>query len=141
MQSRGEVQCIAGLGLAGDRYALGLGHYSERPGVERQVTVIEAETLDWLGTQHGIDLPPHECRRNLVVAGLHPLAELVDENLGIGEVLLRVVRVSEPCRYLEELVEKRLLDPLLHRGGVNCEIVRGGVVRPGDAVQVMAGAA
>jgi MOSC domain-containing protein YiiM len=132
MVSVGSARCLAGVGLEGDRYALGTGHYSDRPGRDRQVTLLQVETLEEL-SRAGLELTALQSRRNLVTRGVDLLG-LVGRELWVGEVLLRVCRVSEPCRHLEELTGFSLLEPLLHRGGVNCEIVRGGTVRTGDPV-------
>ena len=40
-----RVRALAGRGLEGDRYAAGIGTFSERPG-KRDVTLIESETLE-----------------------------------------------------------------------------------------------
>ena len=48
MQRLTSVEAIAGVGLQGDRYAAGVGFYSQRPTDPgaREVTLIEAETLE-----------------------------------------------------------------------------------------------
>ncbi len=53
-----EARLIAGLGIEGDRYATGRGTYSKKPQPERQVTLIEIETLQAIQRDHQIELPP-----------------------------------------------------------------------------------
>ena len=44
-------------------------------------------------------------------------------------------RISQPCRYIEKLLDKPgLYDAWWDKGGVNCEILTGGPIRIGDAV-------
>ena len=131
----GSARCLAGVGLENDRYALGTGYYSDRPRSDRQVTMLQVETLEALSRDDGLELTPQQSRRNLVTRGID-LLELVGRDLWVGGVLLRVARLNEPCRYLEELTGLSLIAPLTHRGGVNCAVVRGGVVRSGDPVIV-----
>jgi MOSC domain-containing protein YiiM len=61
---------IAGVGIEGDRYATGLGTYSKRPHIDRQVTLIEVEVLETLARDRRIELAPHEHRRNLTTRGV-----------------------------------------------------------------------
>ena len=134
MQELAEARLIEGIGVGGDRYATGKGKYSARPSPDRQVTLIEMETIEAIRRDCNIELQPLETRRNLVTRGV-PLNHLVGKNFRVGEVLLYGSRLNVPCKYLEELLGKPVYAPLLNRAGLNCVIVRGGVIRPGDAVR------
>ncbi|WP_137128224.1 MOSC domain-containing protein [Roseomonas sp. HF4] len=125
---------IEGVGIEGDRYATARGTYSHKPHADRQVTLIEMETLDALARDHGIDLPPRETRRNLTTAGV-PLNHLVGRQFRVGDVVLVGGRLNVPCQYLEDLLGKPVFKPLIHRSGLNCRIVTGGTIRPGDAIR------
>src|SRR6187551_155978 len=46
MRELPEATLIAGVGIEGDRYATRRGTYSARHHIDRQITLIEAETLD-----------------------------------------------------------------------------------------------
>src|SRR5687768_10837256 len=81
-----EITATAGRGLEGDRYAVGRGNYSERPGGGRHLTLIEAEVLDWLASEHGIQLAPNESRRNLLTRGVR-LNDLVGKQFRVGTLL------------------------------------------------------
>jgi MOSC domain-containing protein YiiM len=139
MEERSEAECIAGRGIVGDRYFLGTGTYSPKPDV-REVTLFEIETLEALSRndpplQGGpISLLPEEHRRNLTVRGV-PLNHLVGRRFRVGEVVLRGGRLNFPCKYLDELLGKPLFLPLYNRSGLNCSIVTGGIIRPGDAIE------
>jgi MOSC domain-containing protein YiiM len=124
------IRAIARVGLEGDRYAHGRGHYQDDR-VSRDLTLIEAEALESLAREHGIELAPGETRRNLTTRGVD-LNELVGRHFWVGDVLCLGTRLCEPCRYLANLTGKPLLRPLAHRGGLRAEIVRGGVIRIGD---------
>lgn len=128
-----EARLIAGVGIEGDRYATGKGFYSKTPRPDRQVTLIEIESLEALERDHKIELLPRETRRNLTTRGV-PLNHLVGKRFRVGEVLLYGARLNVPCKYLEQMTGKPVYAPLIHRSGLNCEIVEGGVVRVGDAV-------
>ncbi|HUS56263.1 MAG TPA: MOSC domain-containing protein [Thermohalobaculum sp.] len=133
MRPLDEALLVAGKGIEGDRYTLGTGTYSIKPEPGRQVTLIEAEALEALARDEGIMLAPHEHRRNLTVSGV-PLNHLVGRQFRVGEVLLEGARLNVPCKYLELVTGKTVYAPLLNRSGLNCIIVEGGTIRPGDAL-------
>ncbi len=141
MEELAAARCVAGRGIEGDRYFLGTGTYSPKPDV-REVTLIEQEALDALARndpplQAGpVVLRPEDHRRNLTVRGV-PLNHLVGRRFAVGEVVLRGGRLNFPCRYLEELLGLELFLPLYNRSGLNCAIERGGVIRPGDPIELL----
>ncbi len=128
-----EARLVAGKGIEGDRYLLGTGTYSMKPGPDRQVTLIEREVLDALARDHGIELTPEQHRRNLTVSGV-PLNHLIGQRFQVGPVLLETVRLNQPCKYLEKMTGKAVYLPLLNRSGLNCRVIEGGTIRPGDLV-------
>jgi hypothetical protein len=121
-----EAVAVAGRGLEGDRYEAGVGTFSGR-GRGYELTVVEAEVLE------EIALPWELARRNVVTRGLTVNA-LVGRRFRIGEVECIGRRLAEPCLQLEKLAERRLLRPLVHRGGLRADITAGGRVRVGDEV-------
>jgi MOSC domain-containing protein YiiM len=134
MRALAEARLVAGVGIEGDRYATRTGTYSVRHHADRQVTLIESETLEALARDHGIALAPHEHRRNLTTRGV-PLNHLVGRKFRVGECLLYGGRLNVPCQYLEDLLGKKVFKPLVNRSGLNCQIVAGGIVRPGDVIE------
>jgi MOSC domain-containing protein YiiM len=132
MQALAEARLVAGLGIEGDRYATQRGTYSAIPDI-REVTLIEDETLEALRRDHQIDLPIEAHRRNLTVRGV-PLNHLVGRQFRVGAVVLEGGRLNFPCKYLNLVTGLDVCDLLTHRSGLNCRIVAGGVIRPGDAV-------
>jgi MOSC domain-containing protein YiiM len=128
------VRAFAGVGLEGDRYANGRGHYQGEK-VSRDLTLVEAEALEELRRKHGIELDPGGTRRNVTTRGIE-LNELIGRSFSIGEVLCRGTHLCEPCQYLADLTGLPLLRPLVHRGGLRADIIRGGTIRCGDPVRL-----
>jgi MOSC domain-containing protein YiiM len=127
------VNAIPGVGLDGDRYAYRRGHYQDDR-VSRDLTLIEAETIEMLERRHGISLAPGETRRNVTTRGID-LNALVGRRFWVGEVLCQGTRLCEPCQYLADLTGKSLVRALVHRGGLRADILIGGPIRRGDSVQ------
>jgi MOSC domain-containing protein YiiM len=132
MESRPEVDAIVGVGLAGDRYATREGAHSEKPGGGRQVTLVEREAIAAVRVE-GVELADHETRRNLLTEGV-PLNHLVGQTFRIGDVVLRGVRLAEPCSYLAGLTRPGVSRALVHRGGLRADVVEGGTLRVGDTI-------
>ena len=136
MEARDEVVAVEGKGLDGDRYAAGIGTFSERPGTGRHVTLIESEAVEAV-VADGIELTTAETRRNVVTAGV-PLNHLVGREFRVGEVVLRGMRLNEPCAVLERRLRPGVRNAMLHRAGLRAEIVTGGTIRVGDTVRPVA---
>lgn len=133
MRPLDRVRAIAGVGLEGDRYALGTGHYSADPKVDREITLIEAEEIEALESGSGIVLAPGETRRNVTTRGIR-LNDLVGRRFRIGDVDCEGTRLCEPCQYLTDLLGKPILAPLVHRAGLRARILTGGEIAAGDPV-------
>ncbi len=129
-----EIRAIAGQGLHGDRYAKQTGTYSNKPGPAREATLIEIEAMEALKRDYGVELEPGNSRRNIVTRGV-PLNHLVGRDFRIGEVLLRGIRLCEPCWHLESLTQKGVARGLVHRGGLRAQILTNGIIRVGDTIQ------
>ena len=138
MIEHAQAELIAGVGIAGDRYAKGIdkGTYSAQPDI-REVTLIEIETLEALARDHAITLAPDQHRRNLTTRDV-PLNHLVGRRFHVGEVLLEGGRLNYPCRYIDMITGLPICDHLEHRSGLNCRILTGGTVRLGDSIRLVA---
>ena len=134
MREMTRLNLIAGVGIEGDRYANGVGFYSDRPEEGRQVTLFELETLDALKRDHKVVLQPGDHRRNITTVGV-PLNHLVGRRFRVGTVLLEGTRLSTPCRHIEQITGKEIFNLLLNRSGLHARIIIGGPVFAGDAVR------
>lgn len=128
-----RVRALAGRGLEGDRYAAGIGTFSDRPG-NRDVTLIESEVLEAYARESGRKLSAAEARRNLVTQGVR-LNDLVGREFQVGAVRLRGLRLSEPCTHLMRLTHPETLRGLVHRGGLVAEVLCDGELGVGDGIE------
>ena len=128
------VEAVAGLGLAGDRYALGGGTWAQYPDLEKQVTLIDRADVAAVATETGSDLSPGDTRRNLVTTGVD-LPSLVGRWFTVGDVLLFGMKRCPPCTHLERLTGLKLVKAMVHRGGINAAVFAGGTVAQGAVVR------
>jgi MOSC domain-containing protein YiiM len=136
MEARDAVDAVTSVGLVGDRYALGIGTYSDTNRGPRDVTLIEREAIDAVRDNDGITVTEADTRRNVVTEGV-PLNHLVGRTFRVGAVMLRGLRLSEPCAYLEQHTAIGGVNrAFVHRGGLRAEVVDGGELRVGDPVTI-----
>jgi MOSC domain-containing protein YiiM len=118
---------VAGRGLAGNA----------NQGGRRQVAIVSREAWDELMAELGGGLDPSARRANLLVSGL-PLARSRGSELRVGAARIRLLGELTPCERMDEAL------PGLHarmregwRGGAFGEVLEGGVVRVGDAIELV----
>jgi MOSC domain-containing protein YiiM len=118
-----EAVDVSAGGIAGDRY-----------GSARDLTLIEAEALEGLLADAGIELSAAESRRQVLTRGIR-LNDLVGERFTVGGVECVGQELCEPCAHLQGLTRSGVLRGLVHRGGLRADIVSGGRIAVGDAVE------
>ena len=130
---------VAGRGLEGDRYFRGEGdgtfYEPDKPG--QDLTLIEAEAIEGLARDTGIELTPGEARRNVVTRGI-ALNDLVGKRFVVGETECLGQRLCDPCSHLERSTEPGVLEGLANRGGLRADIVQGGWITVGAKIRELA---
>jgi MOSC domain-containing protein YiiM len=128
-QAREQARAVAGHGLEGDRY------FEEGLDPARQLTLVDAAVLEEVAeTDPTLALGPGESRRQLTTSGVD-LNSLVSVEFTVGEARCRGIELCEPCSHLEQLTGRAgIMRALVHRGGLNAEIIDGGVIAVGDPV-------
>ncbi len=123
------VCLIQGKGLDGDHY--------DRKDDHRQVTLIQKEHLESVAAILGRMIEPGMVRRNLVVKEIN-LLSLHDSKFSIGdEVILEGTGHCHPCSRMEEALGYGGYNAMRGHGGITAQIVRGGVIKLGDAVTLL----
>ena len=121
-----SVQAVAGKGLDGNRY-----FDTGRP--HQELTLIEAEQLEYALAEHGLAIEAAATGRNLLTRGVD-LNALVGKQFRVGEVECRGIELCEPCKTMEGRTAPGAIKALVHRAGLNAEILVGGKLRPGDEI-------
>lgn len=126
------AEAIPGVGLEGDRYANRQGTFY-KPEPDYELTMIEAEAIEALRREYGVELAPGEARRNVVTRGV-PLNHLVGREFRVGAVRVRGIRLCEPCDHLQRLTGRPLIKGLRHRGGLRAQILSRGTISVADLI-------
>lgn len=129
-----QVYAVHGKGLEGDRHFPEVLKKTKKP--EHEITLIEIEALQAIQRDYNIQLAPQETRRNIVTEKV-ALNHLVGQEFSVGEVLLKGIRLCEPCSHLEKLTVPGVQKALIHRGGLRAQILSDGLIRKGDCIRVV----
>ena len=124
-----SVGASTGDGLAGDRYG--------KAGGDRQVTLIQAEHLEAVGSMLGRGpVDPGDARRNIVVRGLNLLA-LKDKEFQVGDALLRYTGLCVPCSFMEETFGPGGYNAMRGHGGITATVIDDGDIQVGATVKAV----
>ncbi len=134
LRSVSEVEAVAGVGLIGDRYATS-EHDDDYDGGQ-DLTLVEAEALERLAAEDGIQLEPGATRRNVTTRGI-ALNDLVGKTFMVGGVTAKGIELCEPCNHLQSTIGKPILRPLAHRAGLRAQLLTSGPIRVGDRVEAI----
>ena len=121
------VRAVAGRGLEGNRY------FSDNAPRGQAITLIAAEAVEAMESEHGIAIEARESRRNVVTRGVDVNA-LVGKRFRVGDVECRGVELCHPCADLQAMTKPGVIKGLAHRGGLNADILTDGAINVGDAV-------
>jgi MOSC domain-containing protein YiiM len=117
-----SVRAVAGKGLEGDRH-----FHPDGAAPGQALTLVAAEEVERVG------LGPGGTRRQLTVRDVD-VNGLVGKRFRVGEVECFGVELCEPCRHLEKMTRPGIIKELVHRAGLNADILTDGVIRVGDPV-------
>ena len=125
IESVNEVECIAGMGLKGDRY------FGYKPDFKGQVTFFDYDAVDAVRKQFNRpDLSGGEFRRNLIVRGVD-LSAWVGKRFRFQGVEFEGSEECKPCYWMDEAVAPGVEEFLKSRfrGGLRARILTNGRLR------------
>jgi MOSC domain-containing protein YiiM len=125
MDAHDDGLLVAGQGLAG----------SVGRSTRRQVTLIEREVWDRVQEELQSAIPYGARRANLMLSGIR-LEGTRGQLLRIGETLIKIGGHTTPCERMDEASDglRAKLEPHWG-GGAFGQVIEGGPIRVGDAVQ------
>jgi MOSC domain-containing protein YiiM len=119
----GEVECVTGRGLRGDRF------FDYKENYKGQVTLFSREVFNELcRALNARGVNPAALRRNLIVSGTD-LNELIGRQFEMQGVLLEGTEECKPCYWMDEAVGPGAFAWLKGRGGLRCRIRSDGWLR------------
>ncbi len=120
-----EVECVAGLGLRGDRY---FGHKPDHKG---QVTFLDADVVDAIRVRFELPrLPASVFRRNLIVRGIN-LSDWVQRRFVFQGIVFEGSEECRPCQWMNRVVADgcEAFMSEAFRGGLRARIKSDGLLK------------
>jgi MOSC domain-containing protein YiiM len=124
-----RIEAVAGAGLRGNRYFFANGDAPSG----RAITLIAAEALEAFESETGIPFSAAESRRNVLVRGVDVNA-LVGKRFRVGAIECEGVELCEPCTHLEGMTRPGIIKGMVHRAGLNADVLTDGEIAVGDPV-------
>jgi len=118
-----------GKGIVNDRY------YENFKEKKEQVTLINLEEINAFNNQVNQNIEPKDFRRNIIVSGID-LNKLIDKQIKINQVILKIHEICQPCKYLQDRLKlPNLVKLLVNKSGVRAEIIKSGNLSVGDTIK------
>jgi molybdopterin synthase catalytic subunit len=127
IRSVSEIECVAGMGLRGDRY------FGYKPDFKGQVTFFDADAVQAVREHFSLpDLSGSVFRRNLIVRGID-LGAWVGKRFRFQGIEFEATEECKPCYWMDEAVASGAEEFLKAccRGGLRARILSDGVLRVG----------
>jgi MOSC domain-containing protein YiiM len=122
-----SAELVSGHGLRGD------SHAGRDP--DRQVSLFAAETLHRIQNE-GFEISAESLSANLLTENIDLDSLKPGARLRIGEAIIEIAEARRPCRSITK-IDNRLPKRLYGQCGQVGRIVKSGVARVGDEVEVM----
>ena len=143
------ITLLQGLGIDGDahcgaqvKHRFDARKDPTRPNL-RQVHLLQSELLDELHGK-GFAVRPGDLGENILTRGLDLLSLPAGTRLHLGEAIVQITGLRNPCIQIERfraglldvVLEKRQGAAPIRKMGVMSVVVQGGKVRAGDAIEI-----
>ncbi|PPS72583.1 MULTISPECIES: MOSC domain-containing protein [Streptomyces] len=147
--NRESITLLTGLGVEGDVHAgVTVKHRSRvaqdptQPNL-RQVHLMHEELFAEVG-EDGFEVAPGELGENITTRGIDLLGLPTGTLLRLGDAVLEVTGLRNPCvqidhfqdGLLKQVVGRDEAGNLVRKAGIMSVVREGGVVRPGDPIEV-----
>jgi len=139
MVTTDAMDLVAGKGILGNtRYFDTKNKRSGQPN-RNHVSLITREEIQEHASELDVSLDQAGLvRSNIELKGIHPLSDLVDKYIQIGEsAMLLVYKLRVPCWQMDALCKGLQKNMRNGRQGIIAEVVRSGHIRVGDVVKEM----
>jgi hypothetical protein len=136
-----RAEIIAGEGIVGDRYALGLGAFSKTKPKIRHISLITLSGIEnanaQLRAKQQTLFGEGDTRRNLVISGISEdeLNSLVGKIFYLGGIAFKGTELCEPCQRPANLLKRPdFMNVFENRGGLRAEALDSGILSNGDSL-------
>lgn len=136
-----QAEIVAGEGIVGDRYALGIGAFSKSKPKIRHVSLIALSAIENANNEllekQQVVFNHSDTRRNIVISGISEdaLNELVGKTFSLGGLVFKGTELCEPCQRPANLLKRPdFMNAFKGRGGLRAQALESGHIALGSAL-------
>jgi MOSC domain-containing protein YiiM len=123
-----HIEVLKNSGIIGDR------NFKNNNDIKKQITLIEIENINYYNKISNSNIPPIDFRRNIITENIS-LNNLVGKEFFIGQIKIKAHDLCRPCKYLQDLLDKKdLIKKLMLKSGLRCEVLSNGKISSGDKI-------
>ena len=101
----------------------------------RQISLLAEESIDKM-RQLGLDVTSGDFAENITTKGLALLTLPIGARLSVGETIIEITQLGKEC-HSRCAIYYQAGDCVMPKEGVFARVVVGGIVRPGDPIEVV----
>jgi len=125
--NRPAGRLLVGLGMEGDAHAADW---------HRQLSLLALESIDQIRAK-GLEVSPGDFAENVTTAGLRLWELPVGARLRLGpEAEIEITQIGKEC-HARCAIFRQVGDCVMPREGVFARVLRGGLIRPGDELEIL----
>ena len=126
-----SIDVLANKGIVGDR------HFDNYNDPYNQLSLIEAENIDYYNLKYGLNIPYIDFRRNIITKEIK-LNDLIGKKIQIGDVKVEGIDLCRPCKHLSEILnQNNIIKEFVRKGGLRCQILNSSKIKVGDKIKVL----
>ena len=136
-ESGKDLEDIDSINVIADKGIENVRYFSDSNDNDVQITLIEKENIDYYNSISKSDIPYINFRRNIITSGIK-LNDLIGKDLFVGNVKIKVHRLCDPCKYLQDkLNDNNLVKKLVNKGGLRCQVITDGIISVNDEINII----
>jgi len=102
----------------------------------RQVSLLAQESINKMRAM-GLDVTAGDFAENITTSGIDLVSLPIGTRLAVGEALLEVTQIGKEC-HTRCAIYYQAGDCVMPKEGIFAKVITGGMIRPGDEVQIVA---
>jgi len=124
-------------GVRGDYHSGKSNFHSNKNNLNRQITIVSKETIDFLNKNIGNKVKAGSLGENILIQGFGDLSNITNEyimRVGLS-VVLKINGQNQPCSTLNS-IDNRVLKLIIGKRGLLATVKSTGIIRENDKIEL-----
>ena len=124
-------------GVRGDYHSGKTNFHAKKNNLDRQITIVAKETVDFINKNIGNKISPGSLGENILIHGFGDLSNVSNKHImKIGtDVVLKINGQNQPCSTLNS-IDKRVLKLIIGKRGLLATVESTPIIRKDDEVKI-----